>query len=230
MQNMKPLIMANSLHGFEIHAEDGVVGPIEDFYFNDQTWKISHVVANVGDWLWDRKVLFDPELLGHADWRKKFIEASATKEKIINSPDYKTALPVALQIEKQVYQPLIAMATVPEAYWGMHQYIEPLTTDRNGNPDPHLQSARIIKDSTLISEDGKGFGRLLDFLIDTETWDIRFLLLKTNDSRVFLAQPGIVKSIDVSRKTISVIHPEEEKKEWMEYDPHYMALLEIAQR
>ena len=221
--------MANSLHGFEIHASDGTKGRIDDFYFNDQTWKIYHVVVDISSWMSERKVVLLPDIFGHADWRKKYIEARTTKQRISESPDSDTVLPVALQIEKQINMSIMQDASVPEAYWGMHQYVEPWKKVEKENVDPHLRSTRILKDCAIISEDHRKFGRILDFLIDTDTWEVRFLLIKTDDARIFLAESGIVKSIDVSNRTITVIHPEEEKKEWQEYDAHHMALLELTQ-
>jgi hypothetical protein len=229
MATIRPLIMANSLHGFTIHAADGALGRIEDFYFNDQTWKIYHVVADLGNWLSDRKVLLLPELLGHADWRKKFIEARTTRELIRNSPDSDTILPVGLQIEKQKNFLIMQEPFIPEALWGMHQYVEPSPFGER-KEDPHLRSTRILKGCAIESDDHKSVGTILDFLIDTETWEIRFILLKADDSRVFLAQPGIVQSIDVANRIITITHPDDERKDWQEYDPHYMALLEIAQQ
>jgi len=71
MKNMKPLIMANSLRGFEIHGAEGKSGRIEDFYFSDVTWRIIHVVVDIGNWVTGREIVLNPDALGHADWRKK---------------------------------------------------------------------------------------------------------------------------------------------------------------
>jgi hypothetical protein len=229
MATIRPLIMANSLHGFEIHASDGALGRIEDFYFNDQTWKIYHMVVDLGNWLSGRKVLLLPELLGHADWRKKFIEARTTKELIRKSPDSDTVLPVGLQIERQKNQLLMQEPFIPEAMWGMHQYIES-SPFAGQNDDSHLRSTRILKGCAIESDDHKSVGSVLDFLVDTESWEIRFILLKADDSRIFLAHPGIVQSIDVSNRIITVAHPDDERRDWQEYDPHYMALLEMARQ
>lgn len=228
MRNMKPLILANSLRGFEIHAVDGASGRIDDFYFSDKTWNIIHVVVDFGNWLTGRKVLLVPEVLGHADWRKKHIEAHITKKQVGENPDSDTILPVGLQIDKQINRSIMD-TSIPETYLGMHQYVE-VPAGVKEKVDPNLRSTRILKNCVIVSEDRRSIGILQDFLIDTETWEVRFLLIKTDDDRIFLAETRIVKSIDVSNRTIMVINPDEEKREWQEYDPHYMALLEIAQQ
>lgn len=73
-------------------------------------------------------------------------------------------------------------------------------------------------------------GKIQDFLIDTETWTVRFLIIKTNDGREFLTQPNVVQSIDMHDRLIKIVHPEEATTDWQEYDPHYMALMEVAPR
>ena len=229
MKSIRPLILANSLRGFTIHAKDGPLGRIEDFFFNDQTWKIFRVAVDLGHWLPGRKVLLLPHLLGHADWRKKFIDARTTTEQIRNSPDMESALPVGLQIERDMTRFIMQQDTfVPEAWLGMHQYVEPHSPEQRD--DPHLRSTMILKGCAVESDGHKSVGSVLDFLIDTENWDIRFLLLKTGDSRVFLTQVGIVQSIDVANRKITILHPDDGIQDWQEYDPHYMALLETIRR
>lgn len=205
MQNMKPLIMANSLHGFAVEAEDGEIGHIDDFYLDERTWNIAHVAVDVSSWLKERKVLLSPEVFGSADWRKKHIEAKMTKKLVSESPEVDTLLPDAAEAETQVYRV------------------------RHSDLD-HLWSVHSLKEYTLFSENLKNMGKIQDFLIDTETWTVRFLIIKTNDGREFLTQPNVVQSIDMHDRLIKIVHPEEATTDWQEYDPHYMALVEVAPR
>jgi sporulation protein YlmC with PRC-barrel domain len=221
--------MANSLHGFEVQASDGASGRIDDFYFNDQTWNICHVVVDVGGWLMEKKVLLSPEVFGHADWRKKHIEVKITRKQIGENPDADTIIPDGLQYEKQASMSIMQSSMVSDAYLGIHQYMEPFPAPADEKTEPHLKSVRQLKDWAIVSPELKVLGRIIDFLIDTETWGIKFLLLKTNDGRIFLTQPHVVKSIDVKNNLLKIAHPEE-VNDWQEYDPHYMAMLEVAQR
>jgi hypothetical protein len=228
MRNIRSLVLANSLHGFHIHAKDGPLGRIDDFYFNDESWKINHVVVDLGIWLPGKKVLLSPDILGNADWRKKFIEARTNKENIRTSPDADTILPVALQREREIVRTIAEDPFWPEASAGMHQYIPAYIGGDKTVDDPHVRSTRILKDSSIIDENLAYLGSVTDFLVDTETWQIRFMFLKTMDSRVFLVHPESVRSINVENRKITIRHPEDEKAEWQEYDPHYMAVLETV--
>ncbi|MBN1129807.1 MAG: hypothetical protein JXA71_12510 [Chitinispirillaceae bacterium] len=229
MHNIRPLVLANSLHGFHIHAKDGSLGRIDDFYFNDESWKIHNVVVDLGNWLPGRKVLIVPDILGHADWRKKFIEARTTRELIRKSPGAETTPPVAIQKERDIVSTIAADPRLPEVSWGMHQNVP--TPSESGKPDDlHLRSTRILKDSSIIDENLAYRGSVSDFLVDTETWEIRFLFLKTMDSRVFLIHPASVIAFNVENRKITIRHPDDEKAEWQEYDPHHMAVLEMLER
>lgn len=40
-----------SLQGHKLSANDGEIGHVADFLFDDQTWAIRYLVANTGSWL-----------------------------------------------------------------------------------------------------------------------------------------------------------------------------------
>jgi len=50
--------------GYRIAAEDGEVGKVRDFYFDDQEWTMRYLVADTGKWLPGRLVLISPVSLG----------------------------------------------------------------------------------------------------------------------------------------------------------------------
>jgi sporulation protein YlmC with PRC-barrel domain len=39
------------LQGYAIRATDGVIGEVEDMYFDDEGWAIRYLVVNTGRWL-----------------------------------------------------------------------------------------------------------------------------------------------------------------------------------
>src|SRR5580698_4198641 len=51
------------LEGFAIHATDGAIGHVSDFYFDDHTWVVRYLVVQTGSWLLSRKVLISPVAL-----------------------------------------------------------------------------------------------------------------------------------------------------------------------
>ena len=39
------------LRGFAIHATDGMIGEVDDFYFDDEDWAIRYLVVDTDNWL-----------------------------------------------------------------------------------------------------------------------------------------------------------------------------------
>mgnify|MGYP002779673266 FL=1 len=37
---------ASDFHGYALHTPDGDIGHIEDFYFDDEEWRVRYVVVN----------------------------------------------------------------------------------------------------------------------------------------------------------------------------------------
>src|SRR5471032_1189559 len=87
------------LENFAIHATDGNIGHVKDFYFDDESWVIRYLVVETGTWLSSRKVLISPVQIGRPDLTKKVIPTSITKEQVKNSPDIDTEKPVSRQDE-----------------------------------------------------------------------------------------------------------------------------------
>ena len=94
--------MLRTMKDFEdyaIHATDGVIGHVKDFYFDDEAWVILYFVVETGGWLSSRKVLISPIAISHPDWTDKVLPVSITKEQVKNSPDIDTDKPVSRQHE-----------------------------------------------------------------------------------------------------------------------------------
>ena len=50
--------------GFAIRATDGVIGEVDDLYFDDENWAVRYLVVETGGWLSGRKVLISPYAIG----------------------------------------------------------------------------------------------------------------------------------------------------------------------
>ena len=74
-----------SLTDYHLAAEDGEIGKVEDFYFDDKTWAIRYLIVKTGTWLSGRKVLISPDALVKASWKNKTFPVKLTKEQVRNS-------------------------------------------------------------------------------------------------------------------------------------------------
>jgi len=84
----------NSLIGYKMAAMDGKIGKVEDFYFDDQVWKIVYLIVKTGNWLSGRKVLISPVALIKGADRDGTFSVSLTREQIVNGPDIDSDKPL----------------------------------------------------------------------------------------------------------------------------------------
>jgi uncharacterized protein YrrD len=78
----------HNVDGYSIHAEDGNVGDVEDFIFDDISWRIDFMVVDTGNWFPGKKVLISPGLIKEIDWSTSEVIVKASIAKIKNSPEY----------------------------------------------------------------------------------------------------------------------------------------------
>jgi uncharacterized protein YrrD len=225
----------NRLVGYAIRATDGDLGKVDECYFDDQTWTIRYLVVETGSWLAGRKVLLSPAALGEPDSKSRTFAANLTMEQVGNSPDLDTAKPVSRQHEMA----LSGHYAWP-MYWGTGlstggMYgaapLGPMTYEKTdggdeasapeSHDDPHLRSTRSVAGYQLHATDGD-LGHVVDYIIDDETWQVRFLVVDTANwlpGRRVLISPQWIKSVEWGEAKVIVDLSREEIKGSPEFDP-----------
>jgi uncharacterized protein YrrD len=178
---------AKSLKNYTLRSIDGDIGKVEEFYFDDKHWTIRYLVADLGDWLSEREVLVSPYSLGEVNSEERFIAVDLTKKQIEHSPSLGSHKPVSRQYEESYFQ-YYGWPTYWEGpySWGMYPYItrnhEKLIN--TGQPkkqwDSHLRSSRDMTGHHIQAKDGV-IGHVDDFIVDDETWAVRYLVVDTKD-------------------------------------------------
>jgi uncharacterized protein YrrD len=79
---------ARVVSGYDIHAVDGEIGHVEDFFVNDMDWVIRYLLVDTRDWLPGREVLISPEWIERVDWPEVAVHVALTKSQIETSPEY----------------------------------------------------------------------------------------------------------------------------------------------
>jgi hypothetical protein len=77
---------ASRIRGAPVHAIDGEVGRVEEFYFDDGTWTITYLWIQTVSWLAHRAVLIPSSAIA-PDWNVAGLTASLTKEQVRNCPE-----------------------------------------------------------------------------------------------------------------------------------------------
>lgn len=218
--------------GFKIQAMDGEIGKVDDFFFDDQTWTIRYMVADTGNWLIENLVLISPACLQKPDWGEKLFPVSLTKEQVENSPSILTDQPISRQHEIELHHyydwpaywhygsafPLRPTHLAIEAEAERTRSEEDTDSDQN---DPHLRSISEVASYTIEAADG-GIGRVSDFIIDDETWMIRYLVVDTGtflSGRKVLLAPDWIEAVSWRQKHVQVNLTQETIKNSPVFDP-----------
>lgn len=235
-----------TLENYTIKAADGEIGHVKDFYFDDNTWAVRYFVVDAGTWLSSRKVLISPISIRHPDWLQQTLPASITKQQVKNSPAFETNLPVSRQKEEQ-YMAYYAYPYYWEGagLWGEGLYPYALAPgylggdinnnerqreleaymdyerNRDRSADLHLRSCNAVTGYHIHATDGD-IGHVSGFLVDEETWAIRYLVVDTSNwwlgHQVLVAPPWIT-GVHWSNQKVSISLSRDAIKNAPRYDP-----------
>jgi len=217
---------AKTLKGYKLDSLDGEFGEVKEFYFDDRYWTIRYLIANTGSWLTGRQVLISPHALVAAIRAEEHIAVDLTKKQIEDSPSLNSDRPISRQFEDSyyVYYGWPMYWTGPYM-WGVFPTIvrnrESYNTLNQGEKawDPHLRSTDAVSGYEIEATDGE-IGHVEDFIIDDETWAIRYLIVSTRNwwpGKKVLISPHWIESVSWSESKVFVNLSREDVKQSPEY-------------
>lgn len=74
--------------GHDIQAIDGVIGHVEDFIFDDETWTIRYLIIDTGNWWPGKKVLVAPQWIERVSGSESKVFLNLQLETIKQSPEF----------------------------------------------------------------------------------------------------------------------------------------------
>lgn len=175
-------ISVKGITGFGIGATDGKIGTVKEIYFEDHTWTVRYLIVKTGNFLKEKLILISTQALLDADWDNELFSTNLSTDQIINSPDIDTDKPVYRQQEVKLYEHFPwdiywAMGIIP-----MEDSVEIAISEKQkeigANANPHLRSSDKVTGYTLHAIDGE-LGHIDDLIIETESWKITYVVLKT---------------------------------------------------
>jgi sporulation protein YlmC with PRC-barrel domain len=208
----------NSLIHKSLEATDGVIGEVEDFYFDDNNWKVRYLVVKTGTWLNERKVLISPQALLKQPWDEGFFPVNLTKSKVEKSPDIDTDKPVSRQQEAELYGHYqwgsfegsgfyaggsMGVST-PFPVFDNKVVMEAEINDKRADDDVHLRSTARIAGYHVHAKDGE-IGHVKDFIIDDETWQLKAIVVDTHNwlgGKKVLIPVGDIKKLQWSENLV----------------------------
>jgi sporulation protein YlmC with PRC-barrel domain len=221
------------LKGYAIGATDGDIGKVDDFYFDDKSWTIRYLVADTGNWLLGRKVLLSPIAVGEADFSSGRFNVTLTKKQVEESPSIDSDKPVSRQHEAYYHDyygypyywsgPYLwgPMYYPGRLSGGDHKRIEERRAEREEAGDLHLRSAADVTGYHIEARDGE-IGHVEDFIVDDETWEIRYMVVDTRNwlpGKKVLIAPRWIDRVSWNDSKVYVSLSRESIKNAPEYHP-----------
>jgi len=187
---MPMLRSLKELEHYAVSATDGDIGHVADFLLDDERWIVRYLVVETGGFFGGRRVLISPISFRQVDWSTRGFHLALTKDKVKNSPSVDVNKPVSRQHELDWF----GYYGYPRYWgysglWGTGTYPGLLATGRSnkapaeelGKPgDVHLRSAKEVRGYHIQGTDGP-MGHVDDFIIDDETWEVRYLVIDTSN-------------------------------------------------
>jgi sporulation protein YlmC with PRC-barrel domain len=181
------LTKAKTLRGYKLQSHDVEIGKVKEFYFDDRHWTIRYLIADTGNWLAGRQVLISPYALVAVIRKEHHITTDLTKKQIEDSPPLNSDKPVSRQFEDAYYGHYGWPVYWSGMYmWGSSPYVVrdreqwKRSTQARKEWDAHLRSTHAVSGYHIQATDGE-IGHVEDFIIDDETWAIRYLIVETHN-------------------------------------------------
>jgi sporulation protein YlmC with PRC-barrel domain len=212
------------LHRCSVAARDGDIGKVDDLYFDDQRWVIRYLVVDARQLDRMRPVLISPMSVGSVKWAEGVITLSVTKEQVKKSPDIDTNKPVSRQREADYlhyYQypyywggtgfwgaglsPVVVAPIGPEI-GGEREAVDEAEGQQSQAGDSHLRSTHEVIGYHIEATDGE-LGHIDDFLVDDESWAIRYAVVDTSNwwfGRKVVVDPTLIRDVNWSGRKVSV--------------------------
>jgi uncharacterized protein YrrD len=196
------------LNDYKLAAIDGEIGKVTEFYFDDRSWTVRYLIADTGGWVSGRQVLISPCALGPAREDIHVIPVDLTKEQIEQSPPLDSDRPVSREYEQDYYsyygwpgywvgpyawgqspyptrrrdeRSEADRRAVDEVYGSGRSHGLEGSAPRSATIDEnHLRSTADVTGRDIQAKDGE-IGHVGDFVVDDETWAIRYLIVDTRN-------------------------------------------------
>lgn len=236
----------NDLKGLKIRANNGEIGKVDQFLFDDASWTIRYMVVNTAGWLLKELVLIAPQSIAGVDWDDQRVDVNLTREQVEQAPPIATDQPVSRQMETELatyygyhpywYGPGLwggtgypfgagVAAGYPAAAALAEDELRQPESDELPEGDQHLRSTREVGGYSVHAQDGD-IGHVKDFLMDDETWTIRYLVLDTGgwwSGKEVVVAPRWASKISWEERLVYVDLTREQVKSSPEYSPNQLS-------
>lgn len=205
------------LEGYSVRATDGDIGSVVNFFLDDAGWVVRYLVVETGGFLGGHRVLISPISFRQVEWSTRRFHLALTIDKIKNSPGVDVDKPVSRQHERDYFRyygylyywgypgPWGGATSPASLAAGEWNEASAERADKNAG-DPHLRSASEVRGYKIQGSD-HAIGHVEDFIVDDESWQIRYLVIDTSNwwfGKKVLVAPHWASRISAEERTVFV--------------------------
>ena len=220
------------LERYTVSATDGDIGIVDNFLLDDERWIVRYLVVETGGVFDGRRVLISPISFREAEWSTHRFHLALTMDKVKNSPSVDVDKPVSRQHEMDYHHyygyPYYWGAS---GLWGMGAYPALLAAGKwdkaraghsaKASGDVHMRGAKAVHGYHIQGSD-EAIGHVEDFIVDDETWEVRYLVVDTSNwwlGKKVLVAPRWANRVSWEEENVYVDMTRQAIKNSPEWDP-----------
>jgi hypothetical protein len=93
----------SAVDGYHVAANDGDIGHVSGFIFDDEAWVIRYLCVDTGNWWPSKEVLLATQWIFLVDWLESSVLTQLPRDAIKGSPVYDSTIPLARDFETQLH-------------------------------------------------------------------------------------------------------------------------------
>ncbi len=93
----------SAIHGYHIHATDGVIGHVENILLDDANWAIRYVVVDTRNWWPGAHVLISPCAVQAIEWTDHEVRLNVSRTLVKTSPPWDPADMIEREYERSLH-------------------------------------------------------------------------------------------------------------------------------
>jgi uncharacterized protein YrrD len=206
------------------------IGKCHDFLFDDETWAVHYMTAEIGNWIFPERVVVSPVRLHKPDWENRKFPVLLTKGELKENPLVNEDPPASIiKYNASFVDFLRPYHYQPFMIWGGP--VIPVLENLKQDDELH-DSFRIYDQGKLRSiKEVIGYkihlkdqekGHVEDFILNVETWVVDYLVIDTRDwvpgGKKLLLKPCNIISVSWADGVVSIDHTKESLEERPEVD------------
>jgi sporulation protein YlmC with PRC-barrel domain len=220
-----------NLSGYFLEGKDGTQGKVKDFLFDEETWVVRYVDADIKGFKKNQRVLIPRFFLATPDWQEKKIRVKLNRGEITSCPAIDEKKPVSREYERELNKHFSIEDYWPSIYSvpagaGVFYPPRPIRIPTKLVNEKELDtSLRSFGEVKAYSIEGKGnrFGQVEDLIIDDEDWQVVYLVVDTSNwkpwSKSVVLSVDWLDSISYEKHEVSIDLEPDQIREAPEFNP-----------